>query len=86
MHAFPGAPNGGPIVGPNGQILGPNGAMPITIGPNGQPLGPNGQPINQPTTVSRPGQLPAAQPQIPNPYAPPGRPGPTAGRPGGEGE
>jgi hypothetical protein len=89
IQAFPGAPNG-PAVGPNGQILGPNGPIPMGLGPNGQPmgLGPNGQPMNpaQPTTVSRPGQLPAAQPQVPNPYAPAGRPGPTQGRPGGEGD
>ena len=90
IQAFPGAPNV-PAVGPNGQIIGPNGQIlggpngPV-MGPNGPVMGPNGMPVTQPTTVSRPGQLPAAQPVIPNPYAPPGRPGPTAGRPGGEGQ
>ena len=86
VQAFPGAPNT-PPVGPNGQILGPNGQImgpngPIMIGPNGVPI----QPPAQPNTGSRPGQLPAAQPQLPNPYAPAGRPGPSQGRPGGEGQ
>jgi len=86
VQSFPGAPNT-PPVGPNGQIMGPNGTI---MGPNGPiMIGPNGVPIQQPaqpTTGSRPGQLPAAQPQLPNPYAPAGRPGPSQGRPGGEGQ
>jgi len=84
MQGFPAVPNV-PAIGPNGQIIGPNGQI---LGPNGPvTIGPNGTPVTQPNTVSRPGQLPAApQPMIPNPYAPAGRPGPTAGRPGGEGE
>jgi hypothetical protein len=86
VQSFPGAPNT-PPVGPNGQILGPNGTI---MGPNGPiMIGPNGVPIQQPAppaTGSRPGQLPAAQPQLPNPYAPAGRPVPSQGRPGGEGQ
>jgi hypothetical protein len=88
MQAFPGAPNT-PMIGPNGQVIGPggviNGATPITIGPNGQPMspiGPNGLPMNtQPTTVSRPGQLPQ-QPQVPNPFGVQTRPGPMPTKPG----
>jgi len=84
IQAFPGAPNV-PAIGPNGQIMGPNGQI---LGPNGPVmLGPNGMPVNQPpTTASRPGMLPSPQPQMPNPYAPAGRPGvATPGRPGGGG-
>jgi hypothetical protein len=69
MPAFPGAPNG-QVVGPNGQVIGPGG---VINGPNGPiTVGPNGMPMNtQPTTTSRPGQLPQQvpqQPQVPNPY------------------
>lgn len=86
MPAFPGAPNG-PTVGPNGQIIGPGG---VINGPNGPiNVGPNGVPVNvQPTTTSRPGQLPQQpqqQPQVPNPYGTQSRPGPMPVRPGGEG-
>jgi hypothetical protein len=86
MPAFPGAPNG-PTVGPNGQVIGPGGVIngpngPITVGPNGVPLN------TQPTTTSRPGQLPQQpqqQPQVPNPYGTQARPGPMPVRPGGQG-
>jgi len=87
MQAFPGAPNG-QVVGPNGQVIGPGG---IINGPNGPiTVGPNGVPMNtQPTTTSRPGQLPQQvpqQPQVPNPYGTQSRPGPMPVRPpGGEG-
>ncbi len=58
LPAFPGAP-AVPTVGPNGQVIGPGG---VINGPNGPiPVGPNGMPMNtQPTTSSRPGQLPQA--------------------------
>lgn len=80
MPAFPGMPNA-PAVGPNGQVIGPGG---VINGPNGPiTVGPNGVPINtQPTTTSRPGQLPAP-PQVPNPYGTQTRPGPMPVRPGG---
>jgi len=83
MPAFPGVPNG-PAVGPNGQVIGPGG---VINGPNGPVnIGPNGVPVNvQPTTTSRPGQLPQQQPQVPNPYGTQPRPGPMPVRPGGEG-
>jgi hypothetical protein len=85
MPAFPGAPNGS-AVGPNGQVIGPGG---VINGPNGPvTIGPNGMPVNvQPTTTSRPGQLPQQpqQPQVPNPYGTQSRPGPMPVRPGGEG-
>ena len=60
MPAFPGAPNG-QVVGPNGQVIGPGG---VINGPNGPiTVGPNGVPMNtQPTTTSRPGQLPQQVP------------------------
>jgi hypothetical protein len=83
MQSFPGAPNG-PAVGPNGQVIGPGG---IINGPNGPiTIGPNGVPMNtQPTTASRPGQIPAQpnqqQLQPPAPYGT--RPGPFPQRPGG---
>jgi hypothetical protein len=82
LPAFPGAPNGA-VVGPNGQIVGPGG---VINGPNGPiTIGPNGLPVNvQPTTTSRPGQLPQ-QPQVPNPNGTQPRPGPMPVRPGGEG-
>jgi hypothetical protein len=91
----PNFPPNMPVVGPNGQVLGPGGVIngpngPVTIGPNGLPIGPNGQPLGpngmpmntQPTTTSRPGQLPQ-QPQVPNPYGTQARPGPMPVRPGG---
>jgi hypothetical protein len=82
LQAFPGAPNGAGV-GPNGQIVGPNG---VINGPNGPiNIGPNGLPVNvQPTTTSRPGQLPQ-QPQLPNPNGTQARPGPMPVRPGGQG-
>lgn len=79
-------PNGPITVGPNGVPVGPNG---VPVGPNGMPVGPNGVPINpQPTTTSRPGQLPQQpqQPQVPNPYGTQSRPGPMPVRPPGGGE
>ena len=80
----PGTPNGPMQPFPGPTVIGPNGPM---NGPNGPVNGPNGQfpPNQQPATTSpRPGQLPApVQQQLPNPYIPL-RPGPTAGRPGGE--
>jgi len=93
LPAFPGAQNG-QVVGPNGQIIGPNGQVVgpggVINGPNGPiTVGPNGLPMNtQPTTTSRPGQLPQQvpqQPQVPNPYGTQTRPGPMPVRPGGEG-
>ena len=82
LPAFPGAPPG-PAVGPNGQVIGPNGQVigpgGVINGPNGPiTVGPNGVPMNtQPTTTSRPGQLPQQpqQPQVPNPYGTQTRPG-----------
>ena len=83
-------PNGpmpaAPAIGPNGQVIGPGG---VINGPNGPiTIGPNGVPMNtQPTTTSRPGQLPQQpqQPQVPNPNGTQSRPGPMPVRPGGQG-